>query len=43
VYRVEESNFRPKIEKPDEEISEIYTALIYFKQGEFGAIGVIRM
>ena len=36
---VEEGTFRPKIKKPDEEISEIYTALKYFKQGEFVGIG----
>ena len=39
---VEESTFRPKIKKPDEKISEIYTALKYFKQGEFGAIGDVH-
>ena len=35
---VEEGTFRPKIKKPDEEISEIYTALKYFKQGEFESV-----
>ena len=35
---VEESTFRPKIKKPDEKISEIYTALKYFKQGEFESV-----
>jgi len=38
VYRVEEGTFRPKIKKPDEEIIEIYTALKYFKQGEFESV-----
>ena len=38
MYRVEEGTFRPKIKKPDEEISEIYTALKYFKQGEFESV-----